>query len=145
MSTAKLDHVPLLENAQTFDEWKHFISHVLCDEGYWGHGEGTNNVFDRYPISICPAPCDVTSSIDDISAYQEWWRKDGKACGLLLRRVSPVIIKSFYKFKVISLYSYFPILFVHTCRPTIVLYLCEKAKELAIPFVSYELIVVGAF
>jgi hypothetical protein len=90
MSTVKLDHVPLLENAQNFDEWKRFISHVLCDEGYWGHVEGTNNPFDRYPKSDCPAACTAASTPAEISAYQEWWRKDGKACGLILRRVSPV-------------------------------------------------------
>jgi hypothetical protein len=90
MSTVKLDHVPLLENAQSFDKWKRFISHVLHDEGYWDHVEGTNNPFDRYPKSNCPATCTVASTALEIEAYQEWWRKDRKACGLILRRVSPV-------------------------------------------------------
>jgi hypothetical protein len=90
MSTIKLDHIPLLENAQTFDEWKCFISHILYDEGYWGHVKGTNNSFDPYPISNCPATCDVNSSTANITTYQEWWRKDGKACRLLLWCISPV-------------------------------------------------------
>jgi hypothetical protein len=71
MSTVKLDHVPLLENAQKFDKWKHFISHVLRDEGYWGHVEGTNNPFDRYPKSNCPAACTAASNALEIDAYQE--------------------------------------------------------------------------
>lgn len=90
MSTVKLDHIPLLENAQNFDEWKRFISHVLCDEGYWGHVEGTNNPFNRYPKSNCPAACTTASTATKIDTYQEWWRKDGKACGLILCHVSPV-------------------------------------------------------
>jgi hypothetical protein len=90
MLSIKLDHVPLLEDAQSFTEWKRLISLVLKAEGYWPHVEGTVNLWDIYPASNPPATPTATSTVGKIYIYQSWWQKDAKAHDIILRRIAPV-------------------------------------------------------
>ena len=72
MSTIKLDHVPLLESAINFPEWKRFIMQVLQAEGYWTHIEGTDGPFDIFPKSLEPATCTATSKAEEKAMFKEW-------------------------------------------------------------------------
>jgi hypothetical protein len=89
MSTIKLDHVPLLESAANFPEWKRFIIQVLQAESYWTHIEGTDGVFDIFPKSPEPAACTKDSTPVEITVFKEWWEIDMKARAIVLRRISP--------------------------------------------------------
>jgi hypothetical protein len=55
------------------------------------------------------------------------------------------IIYSFYKFKLISSFKIFTVVFVCICRYSIQWYTPKKAKRLVVAFVRYALIVLGAF
>ena len=90
MSTIKLDHVPLLESAQNFPEWKRFITQVLQAEGHWSHIEGTDGQFDIFPKSMEPAKCTAASDEDEKARFKEWWQDDMKVRAIMLRRISPV-------------------------------------------------------
>jgi hypothetical protein len=90
MSTIKLDHVPLLESATNFPEWKRFITQVLQAEGYWTHIEGTDGQFDIFPKSLEPVACNATSKPEEKVAFKEWWDLDMKARTIVLQRISPV-------------------------------------------------------
>jgi hypothetical protein len=90
MSTIKLDHIPLLESALNFPEWKRFIIQVLQAEGYWTHVEGTDGDYDIFPKSLEPAACTATSKAEEKTAFKDWWQEDMKARAIILRRVSPV-------------------------------------------------------
>jgi hypothetical protein len=90
MTTIKLDHVPLLESAQNFPEWKRFITQVLQGEGYWSHIEGTDGTFDIFPKSLEPAACTAASKADEKEAFKDWWQIDMKAQAIVLRRISPI-------------------------------------------------------
>ena len=90
MSTIKLDHVPLLESAINFPEWKRFITQVLQAEGYWTHIEGTDGPFDIFPKSLEPTTCTAESKPDEKAAFKEWWEMDMKARAIVLRRISPI-------------------------------------------------------
>ena len=79
MTTIKLDHVPLLESAQNFPEWKQFITQVLQSEGYWSHIEGTDGTFDIFLKSLELAACTAGSKADELEAFKEWWQIDMKA------------------------------------------------------------------
>ena len=90
MSTIKLDHVPLLESAINFPEWKQFIMQVLQAEGYWTHIEGTNGAFDIFPKSLELATCTATSKAEEKTAFKEWWEVDMKAHAIVLCHISPI-------------------------------------------------------
>jgi len=90
MSTIKLDHVPLLESAINFPEWKRFTTQVLQAEGYWTHIEGTDGPFDIFPKSLEPAACTAASKAEEKAAFKEWWNIDMKARAIILRRISPI-------------------------------------------------------
>ena len=90
MSTIKLNHVPLLESAINFPEWKRFITQVLQAEGYWTHIEGTDGPFDIFPKSLEPAACTATSKAEEKATFKEWWEVDMKARAIVLRRISPI-------------------------------------------------------
>jgi len=90
MSTIKLDHVPLLESAINFPEWKRFITQVLQAEGYWPHIEGTDGLYNIFSKSLEPTACTAASKAEERTAFKEWWKKDMKARAIVLCRISPV-------------------------------------------------------
>lgn len=90
MSTIKLDHVPLLESAMNFPEWKRFTTQILQAEGYWTHVEGTDGAYDIFPKSLEPTACTAASKADEKAAFKEWWQEDMRARAIILRRISPV-------------------------------------------------------
>jgi hypothetical protein len=90
MSTIKLDHVPLLESALNFPEWKRFTVQILQAEGYWTHVEGTDGAYDIFPKSLEPAACTAASKADEKAAFKAWWQEDMRARAIILRRSSPV-------------------------------------------------------
>ena len=90
MSTIKLDHVPLLESAINFPEWKRFTTQILQAEGYWSHIEGTDGAYDIFPKSLEPAACTAASKPEERTAFKEWWNIDMRARAIILRRISPV-------------------------------------------------------
>ena len=92
MSTIKLDHIELLTGASNFDGWKHGISQVLQGEGYWGHVEGDADIYSAFPIEAEPVAPTVVSTPDEITAYHDWWKADSKACTIVERRITPVIL-----------------------------------------------------
>ncbi|PPQ90515.1 hypothetical protein CVT25_014408 [Psilocybe cyanescens] len=91
MSTIKLEHIPLLENAASYPGWKRHISQVLKDEGYWGHIEGTENAWDLYPISPEPKAPSAVSNAEYVANFHKWWQEDSKARGIMLRRVLQLV------------------------------------------------------
>ncbi|PPQ85634.1 hypothetical protein CVT25_012756 [Psilocybe cyanescens] len=91
MSTIKLKHVPLLENAASYPGWKRHISQVLKDEGYWGHIKGTVNLWDLYPISPEPKAPTAVSNSEYVVSFHKCWQEDSKARGIMLRRVSQLV------------------------------------------------------
>ena len=90
MATIKLDHIELLVGASNFAIWKRGISQVLQGEGYWGHVEGSPSPFAPFPRSPEPSPPTEKSSMEAVTAYQEWWQKDSKARTIIERRISPI-------------------------------------------------------
>jgi hypothetical protein len=90
MSTIKLDHVPLLESAMNFPEWRRFTTQVLQAEGYWSHIEGTDGAYDIFPKSLEPATCTAALKPEERAAFKEWWNIDMKARAIVLRRISPI-------------------------------------------------------
>ena len=90
MSTIKLDHVPLLESAINFPEWKRFITQVLQAEGYWTHIEGTDRTFNIFPKSLEPTACTATSTEEEKTAFKEWWQVDMKAHAIVLHHISSI-------------------------------------------------------
>ena len=90
MSTIKLDHVPLLESAINFLEWKRFITQVLQAEGYWTHIKGTDGAFNIFPKSPEPVACTAMSKAEEKAAFKEWWEVDMKAHAIVLHRISPI-------------------------------------------------------
>ena len=90
MSTIKLDHVPLLESAQNFPEWKRFITQVLQAEGHWSHIEGTDGQFNIFLKSMEPAKCTAASDKDEKARFKEWWQDNMKVQAIMLHRISPV-------------------------------------------------------
>ena len=90
MSTIKLDHVPLLESAMNFPEWKRFTTQILQAEGYWTHVEGTDGAYDIFPKSLELTACTAASKADEKAAFKEWWQEDMRARAIILRRISPV-------------------------------------------------------
>jgi len=87
MSTIKLDHVPLLESAMNFPEWKRFTTQILQAEGYWSHIDGA---YDIFPKSLEPTTCTAASKPEERAAFKEWWNIDMKACAIVLRHISPI-------------------------------------------------------
>ena len=71
MSTIKLDHVPLLESALNFPEWKRFIIQVLQAKGYWTHVEGTDGDYDIFPKSLEPAACTATLKAEEKTTFKD--------------------------------------------------------------------------
>jgi hypothetical protein len=92
MSTIKLDHIELLIGPSNYDAWRRGTSQVLQDEGYWGHVEGDLNVFSAFPIEPVPAVPTAISTVDEITAYRDWWKADSKARTIVERRITPVIL-----------------------------------------------------
>jgi hypothetical protein len=90
MSTIKLDHVPLLESAINFPEWRRFITQVLQAEGCWTHIEGTAGQYNIFPKSLEPTACTAASKPEEKTAFKEWWEVDMKAHAIVLRRISPI-------------------------------------------------------
>jgi hypothetical protein len=91
MTNLRLDHIPLLEGAGNYSQWKTQVQYTLMGEGLWNQVAAGTDPLDVLHFSAVALVITTSSSPDDQAKARAFHMDDSQVSRIIRRHLGPLI------------------------------------------------------